>query len=97
MTLTSILALAPTVWLSRSSRDLGLITDAEAALHSAHVLRLQLCRLASFAPSMLDAAEEQSAILAQAADSDQPVDIMQHLAETTLNITGSAVFGSAVT
>ena len=44
---------------------------------------------------MLDAAEEQSAILAQAADSDQPVDMLQHMARITLNATGMTVFGCA--
>ncbi len=54
------------------------------------------CRLASFAPSMLDAAEEQAAMLAQAADSEEPVDMLQHLARSTLNLTGTTVFGYAV-
>jgi hypothetical protein len=46
-------------------------------------------------PSIIDAAEEQSAILGRAADSDQPVDIMQHMAQLTLTITGKSVFGQA--
>ena len=54
------------------------------------------CRLASFAPSMADAAEEQAVILAHAADSGEPVDMQQHLARITLNVTGTTVFGCAV-
>ena len=56
---------------------------------------LHWCRLASFAPSMVDAAEEEAAILAEAAESGEPVDMMQHLARTTLNVIGMTVFGYA--